>query len=140
MEAPRAALVHGMLNLWGSLKIEISGLDWHTASVDDVCHRLSTNMTLGLDSQQVERKQGEYGKNQLSPPPSRWLRKLLYYIFGNFGTLLIVAGILCCVAWKPLGEPLPQASNLALGVILFIVAGLPEFFNGWQVLSVGLFL
>ena len=116
------------------LKIEISGLDWHTSSVDEVCHRLSTTVTLGLDTQQVERKQGEYGKNQLSPPPSCWLRKLLYYIFGNFGTLLIVAGILSCIAWKPLGEPVPQAFNLALGVILFIVAGLQAFFNGWQVL------
>jgi sodium/potassium-transporting ATPase subunit alpha len=56
-------------------------------------------------------------------------------VFGGFGTLLIVAGILCCVAWKPLGEPAPQISNLALGIILFIVAGLQAFFNAWQVLT-----
>jgi sodium/potassium-transporting ATPase subunit alpha len=115
------------------LTIEISNLVWHTVSVDEVSRRLSTNISLGLDTQQVDRKQGEHGKNQLSPPPSRWFRKLLYYIFGYFGTLLIVAGILCCVAWKLLGEPVPQASNLALGVILFIVAGLQAFFHGWQV-------
>jgi sodium/potassium-transporting ATPase subunit alpha len=63
------------------------------------------------------------------------MRRLLFYVFGGFGSLLIVAGILCCVAWKPLGEPLPTISNLALGVVLFIVAALQAVFNAWQVFS-----
>jgi len=47
---------------------------------------------------------------------------------------LIVSGLLCCVAWRPLGEPHPEASYLALGIVLFIVAGLQVFFNAWQVI------
>jgi sodium/potassium-transporting ATPase subunit alpha len=116
------------------LMTELSNLDWHTASVEEVCQRLSTSLTHGLDTEQIARKRNQYGKNEPSPPPSRMLQRLLSYIFGGFGTLLIVAGILCCVAWKPLREPLPQVANLALGIVLFIVAGLQAFFNGWQVL------
>jgi sodium/potassium-transporting ATPase subunit alpha len=108
-------------------------LDWHNIAVDDALQRLSTRLTGGLDGAQVTRKRSEYGKNEHSPSPSHLFRRIAVYIFGGFGSLLIVAGILCCVAWKPLGEPAPQVSNLALGVVLFIVAGLQAFFNGWQV-------
>jgi sodium/potassium-transporting ATPase subunit alpha len=110
-------------------------MDWHVCSVDDVCQRLSTSLIHGLESTQVTRKRIESGKNEHSPPPSHIMRRLLFYVFGGFGSLLIVAGILCCVAWKPLGEPLPQISNLALGVVLFIVAALQAVFNAWQVFS-----
>jgi hypothetical protein len=43
------------------------------------------------------------------------------YVFGGFGTLLFIASILCFIAWKPLGEPAPQASNLALAIVLLKV-------------------
>jgi sodium/potassium-transporting ATPase subunit alpha len=87
----------------------------------------------GLSLEKVVRKQREFGKNIQSPPPSKLLRRLSEYIFGGFGTSLIVAGILSCVAWKPLGGDSPQIDYLALGVILFIVAGVQACFNAWQV-------
>lgn len=93
-------------------------------------------MARGLEEPQVVRKRAEVGKNEHSPPPSDIFRRLLLYVFGGFGSLLIIAGILCCVAWKPLGEPAPQISNLALGIVLFIVAGLQAVFNAWQVYSI----
>lgn len=115
-----------------STDVEISRIDWHVCSVDDVCQRLSTSLVHGLDSGQVTRKRIESGKNEHSPPPSHIMRRLFFYVFGGFGSLLIIAGVLCCVAWKPLGEPVPQISNLALGVVLFIVATLQAVFNAWQ--------
>lgn len=48
--------------------------------------------------------------------------------------MLIVAGVLCCIAWKPLGEPNPEVADLILGVVLFIVAGVQGCSNFWQVL------
>jgi sodium/potassium-transporting ATPase subunit alpha len=111
----------------------ISSLDWHLISVEEVCQRLSTSLNRGIDETQATRKRSECGKNVPSPAPSHLIRRTLGYVFGGFGSLLIVAGILCCVAWKPLGEPAPQVSNLALGVVLFIVASLQAFFNAWQV-------
>jgi Cation transporter/ATPase, N-terminus len=135
IESPaRALLVDGIIS-HNLSNAEISNLDWHLVSIDEVSQRLSTSLVHGLDSAQVARKRMESGKNQHSPPPSHLLRRLLYYVFGGFGSLLIVAGILCCVAWEPLGEPLPQVSNLALGVVLFVVAGLQAAFTAWQVVS-----
>jgi Cation transporter/ATPase, N-terminus len=135
IQSPARALLVDGITSHNPSKIEISSLDWHLVSVDEVSQRLATSLVHGLDSAQVARKRMESGKNQHSPPPSHLLRRLLYYVFGGFGSLLIVAGILCCIAWEPLGEPLPQVSNLALGVVLFVVAGLQAGFTAWQVVS-----
>lgn len=71
----------------------------------------------------------------------RWLG----YIFGGFGSVLIIAAILCFIAWyafsaaclyatntvalrKPLGEPNPSVANLALAIVLVVVASLQSFF------------
>lgn len=86
--------------------------------------------------EEVFRKQRQFGKNIQSPPPSNLLRRLAEYVFGGFGSLLILAGILCIIAWQPLGGDTPQADYLALGVILFIVAGVQAGFNGWQVFRI----
>ena len=40
--------------------------------------------------------------------------------------------LLICMARKPLGEPNPQASNLALAVALLVVLLLQAVFNAWQ--------
>lgn len=56
---------------------------------------------------------------------------------SGFGSLLLVASILCFVAWKPLGEPAPSAANLALAVVLLIVVVLQTAFNAWQDYSTG---
>ena len=132
----KASLVSGISSPFRSTSnclLEISSLNWHILNVDEVCCCLSTSLVQGLDEEQVAHKRAQHGKNEHSPPPSHLFRRILVYIFGGFGSLLIVAGILCCVAWKPLGQPNPQVSNLALGIVLFIVAALQAFFNAWQV-------
>jgi sodium/potassium-transporting ATPase subunit alpha len=103
-----------------------------------------------LDSAQAQRRLATSGPNALSPPPSRTFRKVLEWIFGGFGSLLLAASIVChsifliyasllisfpqvCfIAWKPLGEPNPAPANLALAVVLLIVLLLNAVFNMWQ--------
>jgi sodium/potassium-transporting ATPase subunit alpha len=53
----------------------------------------------------------------------------LGYFFGGFGGMLFIAGIICIICYKPLGEPDPQLPNLALGVLLFLVITIQAFFN-----------
>jgi len=121
------------------LIIEISGFDWHTLSVDEVFQRLGSDSTNGLTPDQVAINKKQFGNNAHSPPPSRILKKGLEYLFGGFGSVLIVAGILSCIAWNPLGASAGtdtsdhDVSNLALGIILFIVAALQLTFTAWQV-------
>ncbi|KAI9829584.1 MAG: hypothetical protein M1819_006089 [Sarea resinae] len=111
--------------------VEISDLDWHRISVEELYQRLATSPTQGLSAEQVSRRLKEYGSNKLSSPPSRWIPKTMGYLFGGFGSILIIASVLVFVAWKPLGKP-PAVANLALGIVLAIVWAIQAFFSFYQ--------
>jgi sodium/potassium-transporting ATPase subunit alpha len=53
------------------------------------------------------------------------------YFFGGFGSILLIAGILVFIAWKPLGNP-PVEANLALACVLIAVFVIQAAFNAWQ--------
>lgn len=73
----------------------------------------------------------EYGRNKISPPPSGLIGKITGYFFGGFGSILLGAGILVFVSWKPLGDP-PAEANLALACVLIAVWLIQAAFNAWQ--------
>ncbi|KAL2865013.1 cation-translocating P-type ATPase [Aspergillus lucknowensis] len=108
----------------------LAELDHHLVSVDELQRRLSTSPQ-GLRSEQVSRRIAECGKNQPSPPPSRWLLTVLGYVFGGFGSILLGGGVLVFIAWKPLGDP-PAEANLALAIVLIAVWVIQAAFNAWQ--------
>lgn len=72
--------------------------------------------------------------------------RIFWYFFGGFGSLLFVAALLCFIAWyvsaslrfglaimlsvlrRPLGDPNPSVSNLALAVVILIVVVLQAGF------------
>ncbi|CZR59083.1 related to PMR1-Ca++-transporting P-type ATPase located in Golgi [Phialocephala subalpina] len=124
---------------------EFGGLEWHTWSVSEVENRLETSIKQGLSSEQVTRKQKEFGKNAPSKPPSDLFSRLIGYMFGGFGSVLLIGGILVTITYKqvffpepdgfrvlsrgngadfealmfrPLGEPTPAVANLALAIVL----------------------
>ncbi|XP_014557492.1 hypothetical protein COCVIDRAFT_96915 [Bipolaris victoriae FI3] len=111
--------------------IDVAGLEWHTLAVPDLCQRLSVNTERGLSDDDVKRLRNQYGLNKITPPPSGLLGKLIGYFFGGFGSILIVAGILVFVSWKPLGSP-PATANLALACVLIAVWLIQAGFNAWQ--------
>ncbi|EMD41765.1 hypothetical protein CERSUDRAFT_90341 [Gelatoporia subvermispora B] len=107
-------------------------LDWHKIATEEVLQRLNVSSKTGLETSQAQRRLHSAGKNAISPPPKNWTRKILGWLLGGFGSLLLAASIVCFVAWKPLGNPDPQASNLALAIVLLIVLVLQAVFNAWQ--------
>ncbi|CAO1624244.1 unnamed protein product [Parajaminaea phylloscopi] len=111
---------------------DLGDLEWHRLTSDEVTQRLGTNPTLGLEKEQIERRRKQDGLNVLSKPPNRWVQKILGYFFGGFGTLLLGAAIIVFISWKPLGEPNPQVSVLALAIVLVVVLFLQAAFNAWQ--------
>ncbi|KAI0036987.1 sodium-potassium ATPase [Vararia minispora EC-137] len=111
---------------------DLASLDWHKISTEEALQRLAVSPKSGLDNPQVTRRLTTYGKNLITPPKSNTLLKVLGWIFGGFGSLLLAASIVCFIAWKPLGEPNPQASNLALAVVLLVVIVIQAVFNAWQ--------
>lgn len=106
--------------------------EWHALTSEQVCREFEIKYDFGLTSAQVQDNIKKYGVNAHSPPPNRIFHKLFMYCFGGFGSLLLVGGILCCIAWKPLGNPEPATANLALGVVLFLVFFIQAGFNAWQ--------
>lgn len=109
----------------------IAELDWHRLSIDEIQRRLSTSATQGLSSEQVHRRTSEYGKNKPSPPPSRWFRTMMSYLFGGFGSIVLFGCIMVFIAWRPLGDP-PAQANLALAIVLLAVFFIQASFNAWQ--------
>lgn len=53
------------------------------------------------------------------------------YLFGGFGSILLVGAVLVFISWKPLGEP-PAVANLALAIVLVAVFVIQAAFNAWQ--------
>ncbi|VDC04342.1 unnamed protein product [Peniophora sp. CBMAI 1063] len=111
---------------------DLATLDWHKISIEEAFQRLAVSPKVGLDAAQITRRVAAYGKNAITPPKSNMIWKVLGWIFGGFGSLLLAASVVCFIAWKPLGEPNPQASNLALAVVLLVVVLLQALFNAWQ--------
>jgi sodium/potassium-transporting ATPase subunit alpha len=109
----------------------IVDLDWHLLSVEDICKKFQNSVQQGLSSHDILGLQEQYGRNVLSPPPSRWLIKTLKYLFGGFGSVLLTASILVFIAWKPLGQP-PAIANLALAIVLAIVFVIQAMFSFYQ--------
>jgi len=72
---------------------ELGDLDWHTISVNDVETRLSTSLIRGLSREQVEKKAKEFGKNMPSKPPSDLASRVFGYLFGGFGSVLLIGGV-----------------------------------------------
>lgn len=78
---------------------ELADLDWHTLTVAQVAERLSVSLAVGLEPIQVDRKVKEHGKNEITPPSKNIFLKIVKYILGGFGPLLLGAAILCFIAW-----------------------------------------
>jgi sodium/potassium-transporting ATPase subunit alpha len=112
--------------------VDLADLEWHSITVDELTRRLSIDKNIGISDDQLKRRIAEYGKNKMTPPPSGLFMKILGYFFGGFGSILLIAGILVFIAWKPLGEPNPATANLALACVLIAVFVIQAAFNAWQ--------
>ena len=61
--------------------------------------RLNVSPKHGLDEEQAKRRIAKYGPNMMTPPPKNLVRKWLGYVFGGFGSILFIGGVLCFIAW-----------------------------------------
>lgn len=106
--SPTHLLIHQHLTLQC---LDLSDLEWHTISPEEVAQRLNTSPTTGLSDDQAERRLKEYGKNAPSKPETHRFRQWFGYFFKGFGSILLAGAILVFVSWKPLGNP-PAVANL----------------------------
>ena len=114
---------------------ELSSLDWHRITPEELFSRLSTEPSRELSDEQIKRRFAEYGKNVPSPPPTHHFKTIFGYFFKGFGRILLVGSVLVFVFWKLLGEP-PTQANLALAIVLLAVFMIQAGFNAWRGLVV----
>ena len=111
--------------------IELTNLEWHRISVDEIAKRLGTSASVGLTSSAAKDVLAKNGPNKPTPVSNKWAQRIFWYIFGGFGSLLITAAILTFISWKPLGSP-PQEATLALAIVLLLVNAIQAIFNAFQ--------
>ncbi len=87
---------------------------WHTLHPDQVLHELDTLAEQGLSKAEVERRQQQYGLNQLveAPPVTFW--QMLWEQFNNFVVIMLIAA---SVISAFLGDYVEAAAIMAIVVL-----------------------
>ncbi|KDN43106.1 K, P-type ATPase [Tilletiaria anomala UBC 951] len=109
-----------------------STLDYHTLPAKQVYDGLNVHPDHGLDGAAVSRRLQRDGPNTLVAKRPNYLIKLAKYVFGGFCSILWVGVVIFFISWRPLGDPNPQAYNLALAILVILVIILQAIFNAGQ--------
>merc|ERR1712088_714344 len=116
------------------LKQELE-IDVHRVSVDELCKRFNTQVERGLTASQAEKNLAEYGRNELTPPPTtpEWV-KFCQCLFSGFACLLWLGAVLCFLAYGIQASTYeePPDDNLYLGVVLSAVVIITGIFSYYQ--------
>jgi len=124
------------VDLWATVDRSRLDQDVHIIPLQEVFNRFHTDPRTGLSASSIPDARAQYGDNKLTPPkqPSyAWL--LFKELFMGFNCILWFAGVLAFLAYKPFGNPDPSVTNLALGVVLFLVITCNSVLNVYQQLK-----
>jgi sodium/potassium-transporting ATPase subunit alpha len=121
------------VQLWSATDKSHAEQDVHIIPLDEVFQRFHTNPKSGLSSGFIPDVRAQYGENKLTPPkPPNYFWLLIKQLFTGFNSILWFAGILAILTYEPLGGPNPEITNLALGLLLFIVIICNSILNVYQ--------
>merc|ERR1719333_599402 len=116
------------------LKQELE-IDVHKVDVDVLCKRFNTNVEQGLTDAAAAAGLAQYGKNELTPPPTtpEWV-KFCQCLFSGFACLLWLGAVLCFLAYRIQASAYeePPDDNLYLGVVLSAVVTVTGTFSYYQ--------
>ncbi|KAJ5883868.1 uncharacterized protein N7473_010754 [Penicillium subrubescens] len=106
-------------------------LDFHTLSQDSLCQQFNVDPRTGLSSSAAATRLARDGKNMIAQHRENYLKKLFFYVFGGFCSILWVGVIIFFICWKPLSNP-PSPTNLAMAILVIIVIVLQATFSAFQ--------
>ena len=121
-----------------NLKQDVS-TDIHQISFDELYVRLGTNPVTGLDEDEASARLQRDGPNKLTPPKKKSeILKFVHNVFGGFGMLLWVGGLLALIAFfitfrdfEFKWDPAPK-ENFFLGIVLIAVVVVTGTFSYYQ--------
>ena len=108
-----------------------ANLSFHQLSVDQICQQLNVSSGQGLSEEMFARRLERDGQNTLPRPKTNYAKKLFWYLFGGFCSVLWVGVIIFFLCWRPLSNP-PSATMLALAILVIIVIVLQAGFSAFQ--------
>lgn len=106
-------------------------LDFHRIPQAQLCQEFNVDQQRGLSSESAATRLQRDGRNVLSHHRENYFKKLFFYVFGGFCSVLWVGVIIFFICWKPLSNP-PSPTNLALAILVIIVITLQASFSAFQ--------
>jgi sodium/potassium-transporting ATPase subunit alpha len=108
-----------------------ANLTYHELAKEQICQQLNVAPDQGLSDNAAATRLQRDGRNTLPQPRVNYMKKLFFYIFGGFCSVLWVGVIIFFICWQPLSNP-PSPTNLALAILVLIVIMLQAAFNAFQ--------
>ncbi len=108
-----------------------ANLSFHHLAVDQICQQLNVSADQGLSAESAARRLERDGLNTLPRPKTNYAKKLFWYLFGGFCSVLWVGVVIFFLCWRPLSNP-PSATMLALAILVIIVIVLQAGFSAFQ--------
>jgi sodium/potassium-transporting ATPase subunit alpha len=108
-----------------------ASLHFHTSNRDEVLKSFEVTEKGGLGDELAASRLARDGKNTLPKARESYYRKLFWYLFGGFCSVLWFAVIVFFLCWKPLSTP-PSIPNLAMAIMVIFVIVLQASFSAFQ--------
>ncbi len=108
-----------------------ANLSYHQLDAATICQQLNVDRDAGLSDSAAATRLARDGPNSLPRARTNYLKKLFFYLFGGFCSILWVGVIIFFICWQPLSNP-PSPTNLALAILVIIVILLQAGFSGFQ--------
>ncbi|KAJ5096959.1 hypothetical protein N7456_007680 [Penicillium angulare] len=106
-------------------------LDFHTIPQDKICQEFNVDPRFGLSVEAAAKRLQRDGKNIIAHHRENYLKKIFFYVFGGFCSVLWVGVIIFFICWQPLSNP-PSPTNLAMAILVIIVITLQATFSAFQ--------
>ncbi|KAH6617713.1 hypothetical protein B0J18DRAFT_445970 [Chaetomium sp. MPI-SDFR-AT-0129] len=108
-----------------------ANLQFHQLTPDQICQQFNVSSSQGLSPDRAAQRLAHDGANTLPRPTTNYAKKLFWYLFGGFCSVLWVGVIIFFLCWRPLSNP-PSATMLALAILVIIVIVLQAGFSAFQ--------
>lgn len=106
-------------------------LNLHTIPTNVLFTQLKVDPSQGLNAASAALRLQQDGKNVVAERRENYFKKIFFYVFGGFCSVLWVGVIVFFLCWKPLSNP-PSIPNLSLAVLILIVIFLQASFSAFQ--------
>jgi sodium/potassium-transporting ATPase subunit alpha len=107
-------------------------LGFHLLDGPQICKQFDVCLEEGLAASEAAARLSRDGPNTFPGRRENYLKKLFFYVFGGFCSVLWVGVVIFFICWRPLGDPDPAAYNLGLGILVLIVIFLQASFSAFQ--------